>query len=87
MIHLVFAALRATGLAHLGTQLTDAVGKLGTTRHFANRQGAQIGAIAIKLDASHHLFDVLFVEALAGAVFAGNHALITGLDAFFVLLV
>jgi hypothetical protein len=54
--------------------------------HERNGRVADFGAVAVKPDAVHHHRNVLFAEAGIGAGIAANGAILTGIDAFLVLL-
>lgn len=87
MIHLVPRAFRTTRVANFRAQLADAFREVGTSGHFPSRKRTDIRAAAVEFDATRHHFDVFFVQTRSGAVFAGLHALVTGLNAVFVMFV
>ena len=84
---LVLVTFRTAGFTDLRAELADAIRELGTTRHFAYGERADVGAAAIEFDAPDHHPDVLFVQARGGAMFARFDAFLAGCDAIFVFLV
>lgn len=54
--------------------------------HERNGRIADFGAVAVKPDAVHHHHNILFAETRVGAGIAANGAILTGIDAFLVLL-
>jgi len=86
MIHLVLGALRAAGVANLGTKLAHAVREIRATGHFTFCVSADVGATAVEFDTTGHHLHVLFVKAGRRAMFAGYRAIVAGLDAILVIV-
>jgi len=81
MLHMaVLGALIATGFADFGALLQQVRGVLGATGHEAGREGADVGAVAVELNAAGHHFHVLLAEASGGAMLAGGDAGMEGVE-------
>jgi len=50
-------------------------------------EAADVGAVAIQFDATHHHFDVWFVQTGRRAMFAGGDAFVAGVYAFLIFFV
>lgn len=87
VVSLVPRAFLATRIAKVGANLADALGEIGTPRHLAFRQCAEISAAAIKFDAAGHHLDVLFVQTRGRTVFTFDGAGVAGFDAIAVFFV
>ncbi len=87
VVHLVFGAFFLAEAADVGAVAQQALGAFRAAGHEAGRQGADVGAVAVKLNAAGHHLHVVFLQAGGGAVFAGCHAGGQGLEQALVLLV
>ena len=76
----VAGALVAAGFADFGAQRQQRGGVNRTPRDAAGGEGAEIGAVAVELDAMGHHLHVLLQQARGGAMFAGNKAVIQGFE-------
>lgn len=74
VLHLMLSALLTTGLADVGAQAADGFGVLAVTGHCRCRQHADLGAIHVQRNATHHHFDVLLLQAGCRTVVARHRA-------------
>ena len=81
----VLGALVAAGFADFGALLQQVRGVLRATRHEAGREGADVGAVAVELNAAGHHLHVRLAEAGGGAVLAGGNAGMEGIEQGLVL--
>jgi hypothetical protein len=72
--------LVAAGLADFSALAQQVLGMLGAPGHEAGRQGADVGAVAVEADTADHHFNVFFLKAGRGAVFARGDAGIEGVE-------
>ena len=81
----VLGALVAAGFADVGALLQQVRSVLRATRHETGREGADVGAVAVELNAAGHHLHVRFAEAGGGAVLAGGNAGMEGIEQGLVL--
>ena len=74
MVMLVLAALVGALLADFDAFLDDVLDVVGTAGDESGGEAADIGAVAVQLNAGHHHLDVVFVQAGIGTHFAGHDA-------------
>ena len=89
MLHVggVLLALVAAGFADFGAHFQQVGGVLGAAGHEAGRNGADVGAVAVKLNTADHHFYVLLAEAGGGAVLARSDTGVEGVEEGLVLRV
>lgn len=87
VIHIVFTTFVATCAENFRAQPAEPFREVGITWHELGCQKADICAIAIEADAAFHHFDVFFLQAGGGAVFAFLSALKTSLNTMVIMLV
>jgi hypothetical protein len=87
MFHIVFSAFFTTVPTNLRTETTGFLREVGTSGHEQGSGATDGSAIAIKRDAAYHHFNVLFLQAGAGAVGAFGGAFVTGFNASLIFLV
>ena len=75
MFMVVFGAFFSAFPADLNTFFHYVFGVGRIPGYELSRQHADIGAIAVQLNAGHHHFYVIFLQAKRGAGFAGGYAL------------
>jgi len=80
MLHGVAAAFSGAGIANLGAEFANALGKVGIARQFPCGERANIRAAAVEIDAASHHFHVIFLEAGTGAMFARGDTGLTRVD-------
>ena len=81
MLHVrVLGALVAAGFADVGAQAQQMLGMVRAAGHEAGRQGADIGAVTVELDAAHHHFNIIFLQAGSGTMLARGYAGIEGVE-------
>jgi hypothetical protein len=73
--------------ANVGTNAADIFRELRAGGHHCGRGEADLRAITIQGDAARHHFDIVLLQAGAGAVFAFARAVIAGFDAALKLFV
>jgi Cu(I)/Ag(I) efflux system periplasmic protein CusF len=86
MRHLVLGAFLSARIANGRANLADRSRKLAAAGHIADRQPAYFGAIDVELDTARHHGHILFLQACARAIIAGEGTIVTGVDARLELL-
>lgn len=81
MRHFVLGAFFAAGVTDRRAEGCELACMGGVAGHELRRQGANVRTVAAQLDARHHGFDVLFIEAASHAAFAGGDAGLEGVVA------
>ena len=78
----VRSAFVAAGLADLGSDCAEVLGKLRFPGHLPGSKGADVCARFQKLQTVDHFADTFFCRALGGAGLAGGNASVARVDAF-----
>ena len=78
-------ALVAAGFADFGAYFQQVRGVLRAAGYKAGGEGADIGAVAVELNAASHHLHVLLLQAGGGAMLAGGDAGIEGIEQGLVL--
>ena len=81
MVMVVLGAFVAAALADIGAQRADGLGMFAATCHGGGCKVAQRGAVHVERNAARHHLHVVFLQASAGAVVAGDGAGVAGCDA------
>ncbi len=87
MFRVVLFAFARAGVANFCAQRADPRRELAAAGHQTHCESANVGAIAIELDAASHHLHVLFVQALRRAAFACDDATDAGMHTTLVFLV